>query len=302
MLRWFKKLDEILRGDVTHPDALSEGRIDLPAGGLSLVILLLGLTYGLCMGSYAMIRTSGRAFEQFIASTVKVPLLFFLTLLVTFPSLYVFNALIGTRLSIASVLRLLIAASGVILAVMASLGPIVVFFALSTDSYPFMVLLNVAMASMSGILGLRFMLRTLDRLVLVRDEFDAVLQPFQTARQPSPPAPAGADPQPKSSSPADEVRGPLAPDNIAVPPLPPAHRRDLISPLDPYGPRTTRKAKHVFAIWMLVFALVGAQMSWVLRPFVGSPTADFEWFRARESNFFIAVFKTVVSLFSSVGG
>ena len=35
---------------------------------------------------------------QVLASMVKVPLLFYLTLLVTLPSLYVFNALVGSRL------------------------------------------------------------------------------------------------------------------------------------------------------------------------------------------------------------
>ncbi|MCY2952941.1 MAG: hypothetical protein NTU53_13345 [Planctomycetota bacterium] len=52
-----------------------------------------------------------------IATTFKVPLLFFLTLLITFPSLYVFNALVGSRLLIRSVLRLLVASLAVILAV-----------------------------------------------------------------------------------------------------------------------------------------------------------------------------------------
>ena len=38
---------------------------------------------------------------QLFASAVKVPALFFLTLAVTFPSLYVFNALVGSRLAVA---------------------------------------------------------------------------------------------------------------------------------------------------------------------------------------------------------
>jgi hypothetical protein len=68
--------------------------------------------------------------------------------------------------------------------------------------------------------------------------------------------------------------------------------------LDRMGKVTTRKAKGVFRIWTIVFALVGAQMSWVLRPFIGSPALPFEWFRVRESNFFIAVAQSLVNLFS----
>jgi hypothetical protein len=49
---------------------------------------------------------------------------------------------------------------------------------------------------------------------------------------------------------------------------------------------------------VIVFALVGAQMGWVLRPFIGNPTMPFVWLRARESNFFQAVFQTIHNLFS----
>ncbi len=56
--------------------------------------------------------------------------------------------------------------------------------------------------------------------------------------------------------------------------------------------------KTVFRLWVIVFALVGAQMGWVLRPFVGNPNSPFTWFRPRASNFFQAVFQTFVSLFS----
>ena len=48
----------------------------------------------------------------------------------------------------------------------------------------------------------------------------------------------------------------------------------------------------------VVFGLVGAQMGWVLRPFVGNPSLPFTWFRGRESNFFQAVLHTISSLFS----
>ena len=56
--------------------------------------------------------------------------------------------------------------------------------------------------------------------------------------------------------------------------------------------------KTVFRIWVVVFGLVGAQMSWVLRPFVGDPASPFVWFRPRTSNFFQAVAQTLSNLFS----
>jgi hypothetical protein len=266
MLKWFKQLDKILRGDATRMSLLSEGRINIPVAGLSVVIVLLGVLYGLCAGSFAMIRTGGAAYMQMIASAVKLPMLFFLTLAVTFPSLYVFNALIGTRLSVASAFRLLIAALGVMLAVLASLGPIVVFFALSTKSYHFMLLLNVATSTVAGVLGLGFLLRTLDRLVIVQEDIE--LSSLESRSQ---------DNQDNSKN---------------------GGGKELTGALDRAGEVTTRKAKGVFRIWTIVFALVGAQMSWVLRPLIGSPALPFEWFRAREGNFFIAVVNSLISLFS----
>lgn len=264
MLKWFRQLDEILRGDATRMSLLSEGQIRTPVAGLSVAVLLLGVFYGLCMGSFTMIRTGGEAYMQLIASAVKLPMLFFLTLAVTFPSLYVFNALIGTRLSVLSAMRLLIAALAVMVAVLASLGPIVVFFALSTKSYPFMILLNVATSTIAGVLGLGFLLRTLDRLVVIQERLEF----------PPPTPPAGQTRQPSDVKP------------------------EPTAALDRAGRITTHRAKSVFQVWTMVFALVGAQMSWVLRPLIGCPDLPFQWFRERESNFFIAVLQSLVSLFS----
>jgi hypothetical protein len=272
MMKWIKQLDEIMRGDATRVSMLREGRIEMPVGGLSVVVILLAGTYGLCMGSFAAIRTAWSAdgvthdaIMQLIASAVKLPLLFFLTLLVTFPSLYVFNALVGSRLSMVSVARLLVAMLGVTLAVLASLGPIVVFFAVSTSSYPFIKLLNVAMAAIAGILGLAFLLRTMHRVVMVQDQIDF-----------PPPVPAESNgDQDQEESDDSEAK----------------------SALDRINSSTGRKATAVFRIWVLVFAVVGAQMSWALRPFIGDPEKAFTWFRQRHSNFFLDVIKSISDLF-----
>ena len=285
ILQSLKQLDHILRGDATTLDALKDGQIKTPIGGVLMVVLGLALIFGLCMGSFAMfqslqgapestdpdqyVRPAADGYQQLLASAVKVPMLFALTLLVTFPSLYVFNALIGSRLTFVSAFRLLIAAMAVMITVLASVGPIVVFFGVSTTSYPFMVLLNVICGAVAGLLGVAFLLRTLHRLVLVQDPYA-----LQTSKPSKPDLPIGESTEP------DET----------VPPPPPAA-------LDQIGDETTRRAKLVFQVWMVVFALVGTQMSWVLRPFVGDPGMPFEWFRQRQSNFFIAVMQILGNLF-----
>ena len=135
------------------------------------MIVLLGMIYGLCMGSFSLMKEVPDALKdpngrylQWFATVIKVPALFYLTLIVTFPSLYVFNALVGSRLTLVSVLRLLVASLAVNLAVLASLGPIVLFFSLTTKSYAFIQLLNVAAFTVAGVLGLAFLLQTLHRL------------------------------------------------------------------------------------------------------------------------------------------
>lgn len=258
-LSGFAELDRILRGELTRVSSLERGRIEIAPWRLSAIIIVLGMIYGVCMGCFAVFREKGPHAYQLIASMVKVPLLFYLTLLVTLPSLYVFNALVGSRLTLSAVIRLLVASLGVMMAVLASLGPIVAFFSVSTTSYPFILLFNVVIFGVSGTLGMLFLLQTLHRLTLTRTP-SALNAPAE--------------------SPADPVSEPTG-------------------PLDRLDDRLlSRHVRTIFRIWIIVFALVGAQMGWVLRPFVGNPNLPFTWFRGRESNFFQAVLHTIASLFS----
>jgi hypothetical protein len=273
MISWFTHLDRLLRGDVTRPDSLHDGS-QIDSRGLAVMIVLMGAIYGLCMGSYSLLKDIAPSIDdpngrylQLLATTIKVPALFYLTLLVTFPSLYVFNALVGSRLTALSMLRLLIASLAVNLAVLASLGPIVMFFSLTTTSYPFVVLLNVIVFSLAGILGLGFLRQTLHRLTR-----------FQRAQAAAP-----------VLVPIDSV------ENAAV-------EHDPPSALDmPKSEALGRHTRLVFACWMFVFACVGGQMGWVLRPFIGNPNLEFSWFRERGSNFFVTVLKTIGALLSGNG-
>lgn len=275
MLTWMRQLDKLLRGDATQLDSLKTGKIEFPAKGVLISAIMLAASYGICMGIFAVLRTGGspNGWMQMLASVVKLPLLFILTLFVTLPSLYVFNALVGSRLTLTSVIHLLIASMAVTVTVLASLGPIIAFFSLSTTSHPFMVLLNVTAASIAGILGMKFLFHTLNRLVFSRDQKEL----------PAPPPVLTANVMTETPDAEAEI----------VPAVP--DRR--LAPLDPGGLSQSSDAKSVFRVWVMVFALVGAQMSWVLRPFVGSPNLEFAWFREREANFFIAVFDLLRSLF-----
>jgi len=250
-----RALDQVLRGESTNLATLRQGRFEVPLGALTVAIIVLGLIAGMGMGSYALLRPGARSIAQFFAAALKVPLLFILTVLVTFPSLYVFNALVGSRLPLLAIVRLIVACLAVTLS-----APVVAFFAASTTSYHFMVLLNVALCAIAGFLGLSFLLRTLHRLTI-----------------------------------AAESPLPLATAIEVPPPIPPAAASGALDRAETPAPGANVRA--VFRWWIILFALVGSQMGWVLRPFIGDPSLAFTFFRARESNFFQAVWQHFISLF-----
>jgi hypothetical protein len=51
--------------------------------------------------------------------------------------------------------------------------------------------------------------------------------------------------------------------------------------------------KAVLAGWCVVYAGVGAQMAWLMRPFVGTPSLPQELFRAKDSNFLFGLFEAL---------
>ena len=273
MINWIKDLDRILRGEATRLSALERGTVEVAPVGLGVVIIVLGMIYGACMGAFSLLHEDGPRYEQLLATTVKVPALFVLTLLVTFPSLYVFNALVGSRLNVIAVLRLLIASLGVNLAVLASMGTIVAFFSVSTPNYGFMVLLNVVVFAVAGLLGLNFLLQTLHRLTVAQ---------HRAARPVTAPVDATAQELETIAVETVEEAG--------------AETPGALDRLD--QPTISAPVKIVFRCWVIVFGVVGAQMGWVLRPFIGDPNKDFMWFRPRDSNFLQAVWNAFVGLFS----
>lgn len=293
-LSGFRELDRLLRGELTTTSRLRAGGLEIAAGRITLCNIALAMVYGACMGTFGLFRERGPSVWQIVACVVKVPLLFYLTLLVTLPSLYVFNALVGSRLSVAAVVRLLVASVGVIVTVLASLGPIVAFFSVSTTSYPFMVVFNVVVFAVSGALGLMFLLQTLQRLTL---EGPAVA--VAPASGPAFEAEAGvASIEGPSSAPSGEaaLESPMGQGGLdASGPSGPAGQ----GPLEPLADRAlSQQVRTIFRVWVVVFGLVGAQMGWVLRPFIGSPDLPFSWFRPRESNFFQAFLRSLAGLFS----
>lgn len=48
--------------------------------------------------------------------------------------------------------------------------------------------------------------------------------------------------------------------------------------------------------WTVIYAFVGTQLAWILRPFVGDP-GNFAWFRDIEGNFYVGLYQILGDLF-----
>jgi hypothetical protein len=49
----------------------------------------------------------------------------------------------------------------------------------------------------------------------------------------------------------------------------------------------------VLRLWMLLYAFVGSQLAWTIRPFIGAPSIQFELFRQLGGNFYTNIFASL---------
>lgn len=191
------------------------GRLALIASGLLAV-------YGVSMG----------LFNSYLAgavSAVKLPILYFATLLVCFPAMYVLNHQLGPRLSAQECGRLLVLTLMTNAAGLASYAPVSYFFVFTTSDagYGFLVGMHVAVFALSGLgsVGVAGML------------FHAVCS-------------------------AKGI---------------PLRWGFILS-------------------WAFLYAFVGSQMSWLLRPWFGAVGMEYALLRAKEGSFFEAVWGLITGL------
>lgn len=195
-------------------------------------ILLIGIfcfSYGLVMGSY-------NSLLQALLTGIKIWLLLFLTMLICFPSFYIVQLILGSKMAIKQLLILLLSGFVVVSTVLVAFAPIVLFFQLSAANYQFLQLLHVLIFIFSGFYGMKIVLEALNRV-------------FES--------------------------------NKVYPKI----------------------GLTVFKIWVVIFAFVGMQLSWNLRPFIGSKNLPFELFRTEtQGNFYTTIFGAIGQLFKIDGG
>lgn len=180
---------------------------------LSLVKLLLclcafGLFYGGVMGLFRLLEGEEAWLLQVVYSAVKVPLLLVITFLITLPSFFVLNTLLGLRNDFGTVIRAHIATQASLAIILASLAPFTIFWYASSGNYQAALMFNAAMFAIASFAA------------------QAQLRAY-------------------------------------------------------YRPLVKSNSKHTWMLraWICIYAVIGIQMGWLLRPFIGSPGSEVQFLR-----------------------
>lgn len=188
--------DHVLRSDATA--------LRLPR--LLWMIVAFGIVYGAVMGTFAGV--TGERLLQVAYSALKVPLLLVVAFVLSVPSFYVINTLLGLRDDFAEALRGVVAAQAGLTLILASLAPLTAWWYLCDGDYHTAIMVNVLMFAIASF-GAQSILQAHYRRLIARR---------------------------------------------------PAHRWTLVG-------------------WLVIYAFVGIQMAWLLRPFIGAPGAAPQFFR-----------------------
>jgi len=155
-------LDRLLREREQFFELLFAGRdVWIYCRLFGLITVVLCAIYGLTMGATAWTGAWQRGLAQMTAATIKLPLLYMLSLAVCFPVLYIVLVLMGSKLSFGQGLALILMALAFNSLLLASCAPIALFFAFTGASYHFIKLLHVVICAFSGLWAMTALLHGL---------------------------------------------------------------------------------------------------------------------------------------------
>ena len=215
-----KTLVSILQDRDTFVKEIADG-VDLKRKVIDLNVL--------CAASFAVysaIIGSQHSALQALSSCLKLPMLFLLTTAICMPTLFIFSSLFGSRRTILQTFALLSIGSTIIGMALVGFAPITLFFIVTTRSYQFFKILNVAFFAVSGLLGVLFFNR-------------------------------------------------------------------IYVQLSEEGSQSQYSRRMFLRFWLLLFAFVGTQLAWTLRPFFGAPGLPFEIVREIGGNFYTDIFQSL---------
>ncbi len=200
-----------------------ENRVNIPDKIVSLLISIF-----LCSALYGIIIGSFHSIQQAISSGVKLPILYILTNIICFPTLYVFCAIYGGKKNIGQYFVLLLSSLTSMGILLVAFAPITLFFMSTTDHYQFFKLLNVSIFTITGVMGLIF--------------FSKGMMHFAK------------------------------------------------------NDKEKKKIRIIVKLWIILFAFVGSQLGWTLRPFFGTPDLPFELIRELKGNFYLNIIEALMEI------
>jgi hypothetical protein len=119
-----------------------------------IVICFFTFIYGIIMGI-------NHSFFQGIVSGIKLIVLFSATLIICFPSFYVIQFIIGSKMKIQQMMIIILSGFVLSTSVMIAMSPIAIFFLITGSNYYFLHLLHIAFFIFSGVFGIRLVIDAL---------------------------------------------------------------------------------------------------------------------------------------------
>jgi len=119
-----------------------------------LIISVFAFIYGVVMGSSHSVLQSAVA-------GVKIIVLFLCTLIICFPSFFVIQQVLGSKMNFRQMMIIVLSGFVLTAAIALSFSPIVIFFQITGGNYHFLQLLHVAIFLFSGFFGMRLMVDAL---------------------------------------------------------------------------------------------------------------------------------------------
>ncbi len=282
-MKHFAVLITLLRDRPTFLDEIRRGiRVESKITSLLIASSTFFAIYGAIIGASSN-------WLQVIASAVKLPALYLITLSICLPALFFFDILFGSVLSFSQYAALSLITVSVISVLLFSFAPITLFFLISVHDYNFFLLLNVGIFALTGFIGIRL--------------FYEGMRSISRSRNPDLKLASNEISFAEISS-AEISHKELAPNDFAsnlAPLTKPAHGLSELgtSEFQPIAPQEDGLQKtrlRLLKFWLILYALVGSQLGWTLRPFFGAPGEPFQLFRTIEGNFYAQVWRSLMTL------
>lgn len=163
-MNYFSVVGTLLRDRQTFLEEIHQGR------KLKTKISALLLSSFCFFAIYGAIIGASHSPLQILSSTIKLPALYLITLLVCLPTLYIFNVLFGSKQTIGQHFTYLLTAISVISLLLCGFAPVTLFFLITVNDYNFFLLLNVSIFALTGVLGVSFLYKIMRPIA--QDEID----------------------------------------------------------------------------------------------------------------------------------